>query len=180
MCEGEGWVYHSFLLYWRIWYLYTIPHLIFRAPWLNHNGVGSVPYGLPYTNFLIIYHGLSGSSRNHNPCFVCKQVFLHHMWSWSFVSQTVDVSTISRSFTFFSFHKFVNWKLVSTFVRHRKCFSSLFCYLELMIRRFYLADILSTIQYLDTFIWIQHSTTGICISRCQTLYADSQTLLVKT
>lgn len=49
--------------------LYTISYLIFRAPCFNHNGVGSVSYGLPYTNCLIIY---CGSSGNHNPCFVCK------------------------------------------------------------------------------------------------------------
>lgn len=63
--------------------LYTTPHLIFRAPSLDHNGVGSVPCGLPYTNCLTIYHGLSGSSGNCDPCFVCIQVFLNQMWRYT-------------------------------------------------------------------------------------------------
>lgn len=64
------------------WGLYTKSHLIFRAPPLADKGVGSVPCGLPYTNCLIIYHGLSGCTGNHNPCFVCKQVFLNHTRSY--------------------------------------------------------------------------------------------------
>lgn len=62
--------------------MYPISHLIFRAPCLDHNGIGNVacPYGLPYTKCLIIYHGPSGSSGNQNLCFVCKQVFLNQMW----------------------------------------------------------------------------------------------------
>lgn len=63
--------------------LYTKSHLIFRAPSLADNGVRSVPCGLPCTNCLIIYHGLGGSSGSHNPCFVCKQVFLNQMMRYT-------------------------------------------------------------------------------------------------